>query len=71
MSACTRATRTRSAGFGWLARVRRAWISQAARAAPRRVDPELDGRYQVSRLMTLPQIQLRTTPLPAILYPAM
>jgi hypothetical protein len=51
MSACTRATRTRSAGFGWLARVRRAWTSQAASAAPRRVDPELDGRHQVSRLI--------------------
>ena len=37
MSACTRATRTRSAGSGWLARVRWAWISQAPSAAARRM----------------------------------
>jgi hypothetical protein len=28
-------------------------------AWPSRVDPELDGRHQVSRLMTRPQVQLR------------
>jgi uncharacterized protein YfiM (DUF2279 family) len=33
MSACSRATRTRSAGSGWLARLRWVWISQAASAA--------------------------------------
>ena len=37
MSACTRATRTRSAGSGWLASVRWAWIFQAASAAARRM----------------------------------